>query len=85
MDQFQGVAQQLLKQRHERGDFELVMMPEVHPRMFGDDGRFGVIADTLPPTGRQSVRRGADSSQLFTDDPPSGLGRSGIVSGAGIP
>ncbi len=55
VDQFQGVAQQLLKQRHERGDFELVMMPEVHPRMFGDDGRFGVIADTLPPTGRQAV------------------------------
>jgi ribonuclease R len=54
-DQFQEVAQQLSKQRHDRGDFELVMMPEVHPRMFGDDGRFGVIADTLPPTGRQAV------------------------------
>jgi ribonuclease R len=55
VDQFQGVAQQLLNQRHGRGDFELVMMPEVHPRMFGDDGRFGVIADALPATGRQAV------------------------------
>ncbi|WP_404787864.1 ribonuclease R family protein [Altericista sp. CCNU0014] len=55
VDRFQEVAQQLRARRHERGDFELVMMPEVHPRMFGDDGRFGVIADALPATGRQTV------------------------------
>jgi ribonuclease R len=54
-DQFRAVTQLLKGQRHERGDFELMMMPEVHPRMFGDDGRFGVIADSIPPTGRQMV------------------------------
>jgi ribonuclease R len=55
VDQFQTVVQFLKTARHERGDFELVMMPEVHPRMFSDDGRFGVITDTLPPQGRQMV------------------------------
>jgi ribonuclease R len=54
-DDFQEMTQLLCNQRHERGDFELVTMPEVHPRMFGDDGRFGVIADSAPPTGRQMV------------------------------
>jgi ribonuclease R len=54
-DDFQDMTQLLYKQRHDRGDFELVTMPEVHPRMFGDDGRFGVIADSAPPTGRQMV------------------------------
>ncbi|MGB8701028.1 MAG: ribonuclease R family protein, partial [Thermosynechococcaceae cyanobacterium] len=52
-DQFRTIAQELKQQRHSRGDFELVMMPEVHPRMFGDDGRFGVVADSIPSTGRE--------------------------------
>ncbi|HEY9824462.1 MAG TPA: ribonuclease R family protein [Stenomitos sp.] len=55
VDQFKTVSRLLHGQRHARGDFELAMMPEVHPRMFADDGRFGVIVDTLPPAGRQQV------------------------------
>ena len=54
-EQFQAMTQLLQDQRRSRGDFELVTMPEVHPRMFGDDGRFGVIADSDPATGRQMV------------------------------
>jgi ribonuclease R len=54
-DQFQEMTQLLQNQRRSRGGFELIMMPEVHPRMFGDDGRFGVIADSDPFTGRQMV------------------------------
>jgi ribonuclease R len=54
-DQFRALTKLLWQQRHERGDFELVIMPEIHARMFGDDGRFGVIGDAEPPTGRQMV------------------------------
>ena len=54
-EQFQAMTQLLQNKRRNRGDFELITMPEVHPRMFGDDGRFGVIADSDPATGRQLV------------------------------
>ncbi len=54
-DQFRELTRLLKAQRHERGDFELVIMPEVHARVFGDDGRFGVIGDAEQPTGRQML------------------------------
>ncbi|MCG9889831.1 MAG: ribonuclease R [Thermosynechococcaceae cyanobacterium MS004] len=54
-DKFYELSQLLEKQRRDRGDFDLVTLPEVHPRIFGDDGRFGVLADAAPATGRQIV------------------------------
>jgi ribonuclease R len=52
--QLQAATTQLRQQRLARGGFELYLA-EIYPRLFGDETRFGVIADFVPPTGRLMI------------------------------
>jgi ribonuclease R len=54
IEQFKAATEKLREQRLARGGFDL-SLPEIYPRMHGEETRLGVLADVVPPTGRLQV------------------------------
>jgi ribonuclease R len=67
VEQLQSATAKLRQQRLARGGFDLYLS-EIYPRLFGDETRFGVMADLIPPTGRLLIAECLTlANQLLTE------------------